>query len=823
MKRLINIILCVTLLCNTLGAVVLASELPNLKICGVDIGISAGEYMQFTNSDRENSDSGYYYNDKYLGASQCFGFARWCQYKLFNSLSLGNYDMEYDENSKNDFYWVSVNGYSSISPGKLTTNNLKSLIRMAKPGAHIRTGKTSTTVQHSMVITEITDKGFSIAQCNGTNNKEYDGYKQNYVGTYTYTWSSYISGKYGARGIAYIEMPYDYSYDVKPLITNAYAEGHNEITVKWNKVPSATKYSVERRKAGDDAYTIVKSSLTATKYTDTGLDKNQRYYYRVTAYDGSTELGTSETVGAYTKFDSPTVKTVSNSKLTISWDSVAKAESYTIKRRRNDEDEYTDIKKLSSDNTTFTDSGLNSSTRYYYCIVANCVIDDNEYIARSTIGYGYTLVDAPKITDVSGTSDSEIKVSWKNVSGATSYRLERRKAGETDYKTVKSAITGTSFVDSGLDKAYRYYYRVYAVNSVGESSASAVVGGYTKFAAPEIEIVSTSQLNISWDNVAMAESYTVNRRRYDETEYTVLKTVTDTTYTDSGLTSGYKYYYWIKANCNVGGTEIIAKSLTGGGFTRLATPTAAVLSDTSVKLTWNKIVGPGTYKYVVQKRLPSESAYSTVASVSGTTFTDTELTPEETYYYRVRIFDSNNEACSISGSVAATTLECSHEYSEWNTIVSPTCIADGIKSRTCSKCGNEEKGVISKTGKHNYNVVQMVEPTQEKDGYVEYKCVDCPETYSEVLDKKSIYTKSIVSIDQEKYIVNTQLFNIPKPFEVLVVGYNDDNMIVMKKAIVSDDMANVTLNGNINKIKVLVWENLKSLKPICVAETIYIR
>ena len=195
----------------------------NLYICGVDIGIAPGTYMQFSNSDGSSSNSGYYYKGYYLHSSQCYGFATWCQYKIFG----------YDQwNAPGRYYNVTANGVSSVSAGALTESTLKAMIKASKPGACIRTRGST---QHSMVITEITDSGFSIAQCNGSNNNEYSSWKQNYVGTYTYTWQSYLNSTYGSRGIEFIKMPYDYpENEFVDLGENFYAYIIN--TAAWTHV-----------------------------------------------------------------------------------------------------------------------------------------------------------------------------------------------------------------------------------------------------------------------------------------------------------------------------------------------------------------------------------------------------------------------------------------------------------------------------------------------------------------------------------------------------------------------------------------------------------
>mgnify|MGYP003296726734 CR=1 FL=1 len=172
-------------------------------IQGVNIGYRAGSY--FTDNGKACTDHGtkgihsYYnekacncictYNGKSLGAVQCYGFARYVQTKLYGVNS-------YDAPSK--FYKLSG---SSVAAGALTASKIKSLVQTAGVGAHIRTGGS----QHSMIITNITSDGFTIIQCNGSNNQEYSGYYACRIGTYTYTWNSYVSSTYGQRGLSFIE------------------------------------------------------------------------------------------------------------------------------------------------------------------------------------------------------------------------------------------------------------------------------------------------------------------------------------------------------------------------------------------------------------------------------------------------------------------------------------------------------------------------------------------------------------------------------------------------------------------------------------------
>lgn len=75
-----------------------------------------------------------------------------------------------------------------------------------------------------------------------------------------------------------------------------------------------------------------------------------------------------------------------------------------------------------------------------------------------------------------------------------------------------------------------------------------------------------------------------------------------------------------------------------------------------------------------------------------------------------------------------------HTMGEGEIIKKATCTEDGIWARTCliTNCGYHEDQVIPALG-HDWHETSRVEPTETEDGYIEYTCSRCGETYREVL------------------------------------------------------------------------------------------
>jgi len=80
--------------------------------------------------------------------------------------------------------------------------------------------------------------------------------------------------------------------------TLAATPGNAQVSLTWTAASGATAYRVHRGTASGGPYTTVRSNLTGTSFTDTGLTNGTAYYYVVTATNGAGEGANSNEASA---------------------------------------------------------------------------------------------------------------------------------------------------------------------------------------------------------------------------------------------------------------------------------------------------------------------------------------------------------------------------------------------------------------------------------------------------------------------------------------------------------------------------------------------
>ncbi len=180
-------------------------------------------------------------------------------------------------------------------------------------------------------------------------------------------------------------------------------------------------------------------------------------------------------------------------------------------------------------------------------------------------------------------------------------------------------------------------------------------------------LTSPSQISLTWTERATDETGYRLERRIEGGSYSVIAPslpANTNSYPDSGLTDGTKYYYRAKAYNDIGDSPAYQTNEISA-VTPLSPPTGltvTALSSSSASLSWTDH-SQSEAGYKIERRL-SDGAFVEIGQVGQnvTTFSNSGLSADTTYWYRVRAFNSvaGNSAYSEEVSVKTLSGEVHH-------------------------------------------------------------------------------------------------------------------------------------------------------------------
>jgi len=323
------------------------------------------------------------------------------------------------------------------------------------------------------------------------------------------------------------------------------------------------------------------------------------------------------------------------------------------------------------DGTTFTDSGLDAGTPYYYMIRSIDALGAGPFSAVVT---GTTLpapVQFPSIPTGLGLASggwNALTLSWNRVSGASSYELHRADAAAGPFALVYDG-TSSSYEDDGggegLDPDTEYSYKVKAKNAAGSSEFSAVFSARTNVAPPPepmnlrlLEATPTS-LELTWDPTPRAEAYEVYRGDSEDGTFDlkVYDGETETCLDEYQIAPDRSYYYAVLAK-NVSGSSPLSAVLsarTEAGAPR--TPEGLSVSWStwfSLSLAWGEVSGADAYE--VYRSDSEEGPFSRLVydGPDHSCVDDDELEIDAEYHYKVLAKNSHGPS-ALSAAVGGRT------------------------------------------------------------------------------------------------------------------------------------------------------------------------
>ena len=296
------------------------------------------------------------------------------------------------------------------------------------------------------------------------------------------------------------------AYPSPPTLISATPQSDTAITLRWTDVAGETGFRVEQR------YVASTSTWTAiglvpagvTTFTDTGLHEGSTFTYHVVATNASGDSAPSASLTATTLPAAPTglsVSAVAWDQINLTWtDRSLLATTYYVEQSSSGTT-WTQIGSISDPGAiSYTATGpFNGSTTYEFRVHAYSLTGGNSAYAT---GSATTPAFPNQPTGLSATaaSVSSINVSWSAVANETGYQVER-STNDTKWSIAGTvAANATSFLDTGLQEAKDYFYRILATNSAGNSAYSSTASSYPLPAAPQglTATVTATRIDLAW-------------------------------------------------------------------------------------------------------------------------------------------------------------------------------------------------------------------------------------------------------------------------------------------------------------------------------------
>lgn len=299
---------------------------------------------------------------------------------------------------------------------------------------------------------------------------------------------------------------------------------------------------------------------------------------------------------------------------------------------------------------SYIDADVRKGNTYTYTV--RCIDSNGNFVS----GYDNTGVSCifnpeklatPVISKFDNTAQG-VKITWKAVPGAHSYRVYYKNASG-GWSVLKNSVKGTSTTDTSLKLSDKRTYTVRALDANGKTVSDYKKDGWTArygVDIPEITGLTSNEngIVVKWNPVSGASKYRLYYK--NNGSWKSLKDVTVTSFTDSAVSYNNSKTYTIRALNSKG--ELISGYDSKGRTAKYAVAAPSIKSLTSssngIVLKWNKISGISTYRLYYKN---AKGAWTVLAkAVKGDTYTDGTVKKGQERTYTIRALDKKGNTIS---------------------------------------------------------------------------------------------------------------------------------------------------------------------------------
>ena len=250
---------------------------------------------------------------------------------------------------------------------------------------------------------------------------------------------------------------------------------------------------------------------------------------------------------------------------------------------------------------------------------------------------------------------NSVSLSYTNIYGATGYEVFRSTKKTSGFKKV-ATTTKTQHTDKKLALGTTYYYKVRGVQTTNKgtfyTNDSSTLSKRTVLGKTALKVSKTTYRSVilSWKKADGATKYKVYRSTKKTKGFKHIKTVSGTSYTNTSLKTGTRYYYKVVPyrGATKGATTKTVSAKPSLGKTKI---TRLTMSLGTAKLSWDKVSGASGYK--LYRATSKSGKYKHVKTTKSRSHTDKKLGNNKTYYYKVKAYRNVTKKKQVSGSYSS--------------------------------------------------------------------------------------------------------------------------------------------------------------------------
>lgn len=264
---------------------------------------------------------------------------------------------------------------------------------------------------------------------------------------------------------------------------------------------------------------------------------------------------------------------------------------------------------------------------------------------------------------------TQITLSWDNVSHETGFAIERSPNGSSSWTPLTTTASDvTSYSDTTAVCGRSYYYRVSAVNAGGRSAPSNTAQATSVVCPPAKPLnlsaapISQTQIDLLWSDVAGETAYTIEHSANGTDGWIIIGTnaANGITFSHTDLSCGTDHYYRVIA-ANIGGSS--APSTPAFAATVVCTPpqptglSATAAGQMRIELAWADVQGEESY--IIERSLITNDDWKYLGTTAANvmTYSDTVLSCDTPVHYRVSARNAGGDSAP-SAIASAITVIC---------------------------------------------------------------------------------------------------------------------------------------------------------------------